>query len=209
MGFWPWRASLLIVYWLILERCFGGVSLNFDECCTVNFSNMNWRFSHKSGSWINKEKMINVSRISFRTVRDGKNKVVKLLFNSHHGILWLCQFQKVFFCFERKTFLACYFSNKSWSNKQLLGKDKGKELSLSESQIQRKRLEQLLLGFSESPHYLNCFNTPRQSCFTIVLLSIRVALVSEPFPQAGPAPSRCRAFLQQNQSPIGQDPFHM
>ena len=90
------------------------------------------------------------------------------------GYFDYCQFQKVFFCFERKTFLACYFSNKSWSNKQLLGKDKRGKVSLSESQIQRKRLrDNNLLSFTGGPHYLNCFNTPRQSCFTIVLLSIK------------------------------------
>ena len=104
MGFWPWRASLLIVYWLILERCFGGVSLNFDECCTVNFSNMNWRFFpiRKAVAESIRKKWSMFPESAFVLSEMEKIEVVKLLFNSHHGILWLLSISKKYFSVLRE-----------------------------------------------------------------------------------------------------------
>ena len=88
------------------------------------------------------------------------------------GYFDYCQFQKVFFPFERKTFLAWY--SKSWSNKQLLGRNKrGKGVYLWEPNTKEEVQRQQPLEFHWRSPLFKLFYPKTKGCFTIVLLSIK------------------------------------
>lgn len=88
------------------------------------------------------------------------------------GYFDYCQFQKVFFPFERKTFLAWY--SKSWSNKQLLGRNKrGKGVYLWKPNTKEEVQRQQPLEFHWRSPLFKLFYPKTKGCFTIVLLSIK------------------------------------